>query len=278
MPVVLILAALIVLLIIWGIVEQHLLLTRQRTIFIEGLPPAFDGCTILHITDLHHRQLGKNHARLVRKSQKLSPDFITITGDIVSRDETNLAPTAALLQGLRAVAPVYLSDGNHEITLSSRVKKELWRIVQAENCCRLKNETVSIRRGMDEIFFAGLSLPLGVYQKNGAYRDLDDVSPEDVAAALGEKRGITILLAHNPLFFESYAAYGAELVLSGHLHGGLVRLPIVGGILSPERKFFPHYSKGVFERGKTQMEVSGGIGKLRLFNPPEITYLTLKSK
>ncbi len=93
--------------------------------------------------------------------------------------------------------------------------------------------------------------------------------------ALGKRSGTTILLAHNPLFADSYAQWGADLVLCGHLHGGVVRLPFVGGVLSPERRFFPRYDKGYYQIGETQMIVSGGIGKPRLWNPPEVGVIEL---
>ena len=92
-----------------------------------------------------------------------------------------------------------------------------------------------------------------------------------------EPPGCTILLAHNPLLLDTYAAWGADLVLCGHVHGGLIRLPLAGGLLSPERKFFPKYDKGLYEKAGTKMYVSGGIGKPRFWNPPEINLLYLKS-
>ena len=101
---------------------------------------------------------------------------------------------------------------------------------------------------------------------------------EQVTEALGApKEGCyNVLLAHNPVYFDTYAAWGADLTLSGHLHGGIVRLPGIGGLLSPERRFFPAYSKGLYALDDDcQMYVSGGIGKLRLLNPPEINFLTL---
>lgn len=85
----------------------------------------------------------------------------------------------------------------------------------------------------------------------------------------GQAPGCTVLLAHNPLLLDSYTGWGADLVLCGHVHGGLVRLPFLGGVLSPERKFFPKYDKGLYEKDGTKMYVSGGIGKPRLCNPPE---------
>lgn len=83
------------------------------------------------------------------------------------------------------------------------------------------------------------------------------------------------MLAHNPLCAKAYSQWGADIVFCGHIHGGAVRLPLLGGLLSPERKFLPEYSKGIYHIGKTEMIVSGGIGKPRLFNPPEIVFCEL---
>lgn len=86
------------------------------------------------------------------------------------------------------------------------------------------------------------------------------------------------LLAHSPFPAESYFAWGADLTLSGHVHGGIVRIPGIGGLLSPERKLFPKYSKGLYTKDGKYLYVNCGIGKLRLGNPPEVTMLELHSK
>ena len=96
--------------------------------------------------------------------------------------------------------------------------------------------------------------------------------------AFGEKDGFTLLLAHNPFFCEAYSAWNAELVLCGHVHGGMLRLPFIGGVFSPERRFFPKYSAGSYNVGNMLMFVSRGLGRLRLFNPREVVFLTLKSE
>lgn len=92
----------------------------------------------------------------------------------------------------------------------------------------------------------------------------------------------TILIAHNPVFFETYANWGAELIVSGHLHGGIIRLPLVGGVLSPQVSFFPKYDKGLFKKGSSVMAVSAGLGKhtipVRLWNPAELLIINLKNK
>ena len=105
----------------------------------------------------------------------------------------------------------------------------------------------------------------------------NDSVNETLTHLLGTCRENTVLLAHNPLWFRSYAKWGAALTLSGHVHGGAVRLPLIGGLLSPERAFFPPYDKGYYTDGRHDMIVSGGLGKLRLFNPPEICLITPKT-
>ena len=93
--------------------------------------------------------------------------------------------------------------------------------------------------------------------------------------------GYTILLAHNPNYFDVYADWGADLSLSGHIHGGMIRLPLIGGVLSPETLLFPKYDAGVFENGAAKMILSRGLGRgrmgIRLFNPPEVVSITLHS-
>ena len=98
-----------------------------------------------------------------------------------------------------------------------------------------------------------------------------------------DKNKFNILLAHNPLFIDDYSRWGADLVLSGHMHGGIIRIPIIGvGIASPEKDYFPKYDAGEFKVGNTTMIVNRGIGAsssgLRVFNKPEISVITLKSK
>jgi predicted MPP superfamily phosphohydrolase len=88
-----------------------------------------------------------------------------------------------------------------------------------------------------------------------------------------------ILLTHNPLCFPVYARWGADLTLSGHVHGGMIRLPILGGLLSPEREFFPKYSAGIYGEDDKKLLVSRGLGSgvfgARIFNIPEIPVITL---
>ena len=119
----------------------------------------------------------------------------------------------------------------------------------------------------------GASLKREVYKKDGCYKNLDVYSLSELQNAVGKPNSdaLNLLIAHHPLFADVYNAWGADITFSGHIHGGAVRIPFLNlGLLSPERRFFPRYSKGVYKVGNMLLCVSGGLGKLRLFNPPEI--------
>ena len=110
------------------------------------------------------------------------------------------------------------------------------------------------------------------------------IKKETITKLLGtpNKDEYNILLMHTPTFFEAYEDWGADLILSGHIHGGLIRLPFVGGVFSPDRKLFPKYCYGKYELDNSTMIVSGGLSRgetgFRLFNRPEIVTITLKSE
>ena len=99
----------------------------------------------------------------------------------------------------------------------------------------------------------------------------------DMVDYLGVKQPdtYTILLAHNPLDFDVHAEWGADLSLGGHVHGGLIRLPVINGILSPERRLMPKYKEGVYKKGNSYLVANRGLGRFRIHNPPEIVTVTL---
>ena len=270
----------VVLLLVWFAIEQHLLVVRKQEIVLEQLPPAYDGWKLLQISDLHHRELGRENSRIVQKAEALQPNCIVITGDLISRDMTDFTKIGNFLRNLRKICPVYLCPGNHELDLPESVWKRLQKTVTQSGCRFLCNETISLQQNdaAEPLYLTGAKLAYGIYRdENRRFRHLQQYTEADLEQALGTPRGCTILLAHSPFLLNSYARWGASLVLCGHVHGGLVRLPWVGGLLSPERKFFPSYDKGLYQQAHTKMYVSGGIGKPRLFNPPEINCCYLKS-
>lgn len=229
----------------------------------------------VQISDLHKRRFGRGQKRLLRTVASLEPELIVITGDLVSRTELDFHNTADFLKKLCEIATVIVAEGNHEADLSLGSYAGFRDAVRRSGARLLDNEIV--RWG--DIHIAGLRLPPTYFRGGGflGMRGKYDCTTGTLRERLGSCPPDTLLLAHNPRWFPSYAKWGARLTLSGHVHGGVIRLPVIGGVLSPERSFFPPYAKGLYCIGDAEMIVSGGLGKPRLFNPPEICLITPKA-
>lgn len=265
-------------LIIFCLIERQFIIIRRDDITLEKLPHSFDGLKILQISDLHHRSFGKDQARIIKRAKALSPDIIVITGDLISRDMRDFSSAARFCGSLSRTAPVLFSIGNHELDLPEKVRDTYLSALKNVGVHLLLNSSYTLSRGDASIDFTGLSLDMSVYHGDDfSYKNLDPYSLRKIEASIGVRKRCTVLLAHNPLIFDAYAAWNADLILSGHVHGGVVRLPFIGGILSPERRFFPSYTRGLYCKDSSKLYVSAGLGKLRLFNPPEICLITLRS-
>ncbi len=247
------------------------------------LPEAFNGLRVLHLSDLHAKKFGSQSLGLAAACRSLSPDMICFTGDTFSRNEQLPAvmDKLPLMQQLKETAPTYYIRGNHENDrpkLAEPFESELTRL----GIHVLNNESSCFERGGESISITGIVLPRECYRlPNGSYYGLRTVTPQLIRELAGspDRERFTLLLAHTPLPFHAYAAWGADLTLSGHIHGGVVRIGGVG-LLSPERKFFPRYTKHLYRirtpHGFSCMEVSAGLGKFRVNNPPSITICKLR--
>ncbi len=255
-----------------------MLTTNQYRLFLTGIEKTM---RVVQVSDVHfsvcttQQQNRRLTEEICRTVTALRPDVIAVTGDLVSRDpgKTGIADAVHLMRELGHIAPVLFTMGNHEMELSPRKRRILLQLLQQEGICLLNNRTVKV----NGVTFAGLVLPTKFYRgEGGGYRHIPRCEGGMIRALLGKKHANpTILLAHSPMAVPAYAAWGADVVLAGHVHGGIIRLPKIGGLLSPERRFFPQYTKGMYHYGETSMLVSAGIGKLRLWNPPEVVCLTL---
>ena len=256
---------------------------RQECIVLNGVKTSF---RILHISDVHfslHTTHDKNQqtiSDILRKADFYSPAFrkngiIAVTGDLVSRllNDSSIPDALDLLVRLKQIAPVAYSLGNHEKDIPSALLAQMLQKCRKAGILVLDNSSVLIR----DIVFTGLTLPQSVYKnENGFYTGLTPITTEMIFSCVGDCLSHPcVLLAHSPMGFEAYAKWGADVVLSGHIHGGIVRMPLVGGVLSPERKFFPKYTKGIYEFQSCLMNVSAGIGKIRVNNPPEFVCIDL---
>lgn len=233
---------------------------------------------ILHISDLHSRNNERIIKKIISTAIVEAPELIFVTGDIVSRSETDFTAVEGLLKKLCRIAPVYMCLGNHEQSLPYYMRKKFLEAVRRTDVKLLINNGEFVEIKGERYYICGVMPPYETYKKNGGYSNLDDFTFAQMKALMGEApKEKVLLLAHNPKFAEVYANWGADSVFSGHVHGGIVRIFGVG-LLSPERRFFPKYSKGAYtvercrsheKKADMNLFVSAGIGKMRLFNPPE---------
>lgn len=275
--IVLVLGALLLFSVLFSIYRSNMTFkTTEYTVESPFLPNAFNNYRIAQISDLHDNVFGQNGSKLLEAIDEAEPNIVVLTGDITSRRTQN---TDAVIDELKPIAekyPTYYIRGNHELYRDQSMEnaEAFYKDLDAIGVIRLENRTVTLMHREATIRLVGLMEPLGCYEYS---------SPPKMDEFLGEKGdGYTILLAHNPLSFQTYVDWGADLILSGHVHGGVIRLPLIGGLLSPERSFFPAYSKGVYQSGKQSMVVSTGMGgprfPFRLFNDQELVVVTLTSQ
>ncbi len=249
----------------------------------DKLPDDGGSFRIVHLTDLHSKEFGKNQRRLVRKVSRLEPDIVVVTGDLVDSRKYDAEASLELMERMLELAPVYYVTGNHE--WSSGRYEELEREMLRLGVRVLRNEHELISFGTGYIRIAGVDDPIFNRQADGDADKLNEHLQQAIGAAAENGEGssemepYTILLSHRPELLRVYAERGLDLVFSGHAHGGQVRLPFVGGIIAPGQGWFPVYDAGKFLERETTMMVSRGLGNSvvpqRLFNRPEIVLVEL---
>lgn len=235
------------------------------------LAESFDGFRIVQLSDLHGAEFGDDGMGLVEKVRELEPDIIALTGDFIT-DENDLAAVKKLAERITKLCPVYFVSGNHEF--GSGFAVELRNILEDAGVKYLSNEYLTISRGEDSILLGGVEDP-------NAYADM--LTPEELAQKMNEAApaAFKILLGHRNYWMTEYPELPVDLILSGHAHGGLVRIPGVGGLIGTDRHLFPDFVEGKFNNGNYTMIVSRGLGNSvpipRIFNRPEIVCVTLKA-
>lgn len=248
----------------------------------KKLPSKFDGLRIAHLSDLHNEVYGERNACLLSLIDEQKPDIVLITGDMISHDQHNMHEYIDLCRNLAKKYVVYYVNGNHELSDLTKCEFKTVAVMlkQAGVIC-LDNKITTLVCEEQSIALAGLCYDMEYYKGVRGNRRAHSVfTKKKMTDYLGNapKDEYTILLAHNPLDFDVYAEWGADLSLGGHIHGGLIRLPIVKGILSPEMKFMPKYKEGVYDKNGKKLVVSRGLGSVRIFNRAELVTVELKCK
>ena len=250
--------------------QQNRIQTETITVTSDRLPAGFDGYRIVQISDLHGKEFGEDNETLLEKTAELEPDLIAITGDVID-DADQMGILEPLARGLTAIAPTFYVTGNHEWAIGD--VPELKETLTAHGVTVLSNQLVTLERNGDSVVLAGIDDPNGY---------ADQKTPEELAAEIYAACGdpFWMLLAHrNNRFSSQYSKLGADLVFSGHAHGGLIRLPFTDGLFSHDWDLLPSHTAGLYEKNGSTLFVTRGLGNsgatFRLFNRPEVAMVTL---
>lgn len=264
--------AFIVILLVYGYLENDHLKVERYGIKDERIKKPL---RIVFLTDLHANEHGQENYKLVSRIRKVNPDILCITGDMVVKNGAHTERVLSLLERLAKEYPVYYSPGNHEIRLENypAYKQSLRKL----GIHYLENESVFLPDY--NVHITGLDLPEEWYHKVWDKRVLTVEELEKLIPFAGEESAFHLLLAHNPEYFPVYKQWGADLTLSGHIHGGIAILPVLGGVLSPSLRLFPKYDQGLKEEENHFILISRGLGlhhiKFRFFNRPELSVINL---
>lgn len=242
----------------------------SETISVPSAPDGFAGYRIAVISDLHGKEFGEDNEKLLDYVRDLEPDCIAVVGDLL-HEEAQLAMVPAVARGLAAVAPTYYVTGNHE--WAAGVAPQLEELLTDYGVTVLSNEYVMLEQGGDRIALVGAEDPNGYADQPTVAQLMDQVRAEQGAV-------YTILLSHRNNHYAQYAEARADLTLSGHAHGGLIRLPGTDGLIGPKRELWPAYTAGLYDLDYGQMVVSRGLGNqfpcFRLFNRPDVPLVVLE--
>lgn len=268
----------------------------QTVHYTIDVPPAFwsegsrgnEGVRIVFLTDLHNRTYGVNNEQLIAAIDREDPDLVLSAGDLITAKggRCHVREGLRLVRNLAGRYPFYYVDGNHEQRMDifrdtyggtyDKMEKRMRSCgARPVKGCHEQPEALPVR-----LDICGFAPGYASYRRMHRAK----VEEKDLREALREKKKdqYTILLAHHPDFFEAYAAWGADLILAGHLHGGIVRIPCLGGVCGATLRPFPGYDLGMYEKGTSRMIVSTGLGShtipLRINNPAQLIVIDLKRK
>ena len=253
------------------------IVTTEYELRYKNLPRQFDGFRIAVLSDVHAAVFGENNERLVAEVKAAEPDIIAITGDFIDGYEKlstdiQLEIAEALVTDLTQIAPVYYITGNHD--WDSGAIRPLLAMLDECGVQVLRNRYKLLESGGETIVLAGTDDPNG---------PADMIKPREFVEKIVNVEGqrFIVMLEHRNNNLELYGELGVDLVLSGHAHGGLIRLPFTDGLIGQKRDWFPTYTNGVYANGDTNMLVSRGLGNHtglpRFLNNPHLVVAVLRS-
>ena len=258
--------------ILTGLSRQSLKLTVYD-ITSPAVTDALDGYKIVHISDFHSGLFSGTADDVIKMTAAQTPDIICLTGDIVDGRTRDFVPVEALVSGLSGIAPVYAVSGNNEHYETS-INVEMNNIYNRYGVRIMDGRTITVYKDGGALTLSGITDSKG---ENRTRLLLEVMSLKHDPG----RDGFGIILYHRANDFDMVADAGYDLVLSGHIHGGIITLPGIGGILSPDSELFPKYAGGLYEVNGTFLVSSRGIGNNhfipRIYTPPEVVLVVLRS-
>ena len=242
----------------------------------DTIPESFNGYKILQISDLHNKEFGSKQNKILAKIEKINPDIIVITGDLIDSNNTNIDIAMELINGAINIAPIYYVSGNHEAWSGSY--DDIKFNLENSGVVVLDNQKIEVFNDSDSIDIIGLADTAFIesdwleYGGNAETKNLLNTLTEG-------STNFKILLSHRPELFDIYSNSNLNLIFSGHAHGGQFRLPFIGGLIAPDQGFFPKLTEGIHTSNDTSMIISRGLGNsiipVRILNRPELIVVTL---
>lgn len=250
--------------------ETHVPKLVRVEVETEKLPPGAQ-ITILQATDLHNAEFSPGNRKLLARIEELDPDLIAVTGDLIDRNTTDLQKVLSFAGGLQQINPeTYFVSGNHE-----------WDHVLHEPLLQgLQERQIKILNNAGTVWTKE-NLSINLLGVDDSYSGMDDL--EQALQGVDDLGRFNLLLSHSQDILDREGVEAADLILSGHSHGGQIRLPFIGAVVAPGQGLFPTYDKGMFEiDADTRLYVDSGLGTstipIRFLNRSQFTLITLKGK
>ena len=249
--------------------------TTHISIKNEKIPEEFSGYKIAEIADLHNHKWGD---RLVNKIKEEQPDIIVITGDFVDSSHTDFDISMEFIENVKSIAPIYYVTGNHEAWIDNYSELET-KLYEAD-VHMMDDTSVLLEKDNSKINLIGIQDP--DFVERDTFEGIQESIVKTKLQPLLDENYYNVVLCHRPELFKGYVDTGADLVLTGHAHGGQVRIPFIGGLVAPNQGFLPEYTEGVYHEKNTDMVVSRGLGNsiipIRINNMPELVIVTLNQE
>ncbi|WP_155830983.1 metallophosphoesterase [Butyrivibrio sp. MB2005] len=239
------------------------------------------------LSDLHEKDYGDGNRALIEAIDSAHPDMVLMAGDMItgqnSHHKLNPEPVLSIIRKIVDKYPVYAANGNHEYKTwaiggeGEEAYLNYEKVLTDLGVVLLRNTGTYLEEYNMEIH--GLETSYEYFKK--FFKAQMDVDYINGFFGVPCSERYQLLIAHNPIYFEEYCKWGADLTVSGHVHGGIARLPFLGGVLSPALMLFPKYDGGLFKNGDKYMVLSRGLGMhtvpIRFNNPGELCVIRVKS-